>query len=381
MFKFVENAYLSMQERETEKKVELQATKQLNENLKSKLKDLEDENKELRKKFTDNEIDMITRKNDMNNLLETLQKERRAALEESQRLQICREQIDAINSYVEELKPIKEQLNFKQNVTECLHDLFIKTKLRIAESDDVLQELHDYLTQLEYDIEKTRDLQGHGLGHWQDEFLAARLREADVILEFDKLKREIATIKNELEENILIQEAYRTFHNSPESSKSKDSLSLAQHQQTLLEEEITVTHTVELQNEVDFLRHQVKKLEDQKKDCEEKIKINEETKVHLNEVRRSIWLREFETNQKTETLKEKYGKLASRISQELRKVQGNIANKDLDIAKIEEEIKGMEKLNQSMETDLKNQDSDDAVVKLERKRSELEKEIDRLKKT
>lgn len=31
-----------------------------------------------------------------------------------------------------------------------------------------------------------------------------RLREADVILEFDKIKREIATIKIELEEEILV---------------------------------------------------------------------------------------------------------------------------------------------------------------------------------
>ncbi|XP_066153991.1 ecotropic viral integration site 5 ortholog-like isoform X2 [Euwallacea fornicatus] len=381
MFKLVENAYLSMQQRETERKIELQATKQLNENLKSKLKDLEDENEELRKKFTDNEIDVITRKNDMNHLLEMLQTERRAALEESQRLQICREQIDSINSYVEELKPIKEQLNFKQSVTECLHDLLVKTKLRIAESDDVLQELHDYHSQLEYDVEKTRNLQQHGLGHWQDEFLAARLREADVILEFDKLKREIATIKNELEEKILINEVYRTFHNAPANSKSQDSLPLAQHQQALLEEEISITRTVELQNEIDFLRHQLRKLEDQQKDCERKIKVNEEIKVHLNEVRRSIWLREFETNKKTETLKEKYGKLASRMSQELERVQKNIADKDLDIAKIEEDMKEIQKLNKSMKKDLKNQECDDEVVKLEKKRSELEKEIDRLKKT
>lgn len=75
---------------------------------------------------------------------------------------------------MDELKPIKEQLDFKKNVTECLHDLLIKTKLRIAESEDVLQELHDYVTQLEYDVEKTKAIHRHGVGHWQDEFLKAR---------------------------------------------------------------------------------------------------------------------------------------------------------------------------------------------------------------
>lgn len=79
-----------------------------------------------------------------------------------------------INNLIDELRPVQEQLNFKKNVTECLHDLLVKTKLRIAESDDVLQELHDYLNQLEYDVEKTRDMHRQGIGHWQDEFLAAK---------------------------------------------------------------------------------------------------------------------------------------------------------------------------------------------------------------
>lgn len=116
MLKFVENAFLSLQEKEREKKQELevsfqysnlsknsslivchQRAKQLNSQLKTKLKTLEEENKDLREKFTKNEVDIITRKNELNNLLQTLQTERRAALEQSQRLQICREQIDSVS--------------------------------------------------------------------------------------------------------------------------------------------------------------------------------------------------------------------------------------------------------------------------------------------
>lgn len=61
---------------------------------------MEEENKELREKFTKNEVDIITRKNELNNLLQTLQTERRAALEQSQRLQICREQIDSVSFFL-----------------------------------------------------------------------------------------------------------------------------------------------------------------------------------------------------------------------------------------------------------------------------------------
>ncbi|XP_030757694.1 uncharacterized protein LOC115883470 [Sitophilus oryzae] len=166
---------------------------------------LESERDDLREKFRQNEVIIVDKKNELNNLLEELQKERRANLEQSQRLQICREQIESINQFIKELKPIKEQLDFKSNVTECLHELLVKTKLRIAESDDLLQELHDHYTALEYDVEKSKDIYYKGINQWQDEFLAARLREADVNLEFDKLKRDIATIKYDLEERRLVR--------------------------------------------------------------------------------------------------------------------------------------------------------------------------------
>lgn len=80
-------------------------------------------------------------------------------------------------------------------------------------------------------------------------------------------------------------------------------------------------------------------MEDQKHDCKTKIQSNEEMKVHINEVRRSIWLREFETNQKTENLKKSYKKLANKMSHDLGKIQSNIEEKDLAIARIEEKIK------------------------------------------
>lgn len=64
--------------------------------------------------------------------------------------------------------------------------------------------------------------------------------------------------------------------------------------------------------------------------------------MQLSEVRRSMWLREFETKQKTETLKERYAKLAEKMSQELTKIQRSIEEKDLGIARIEEKIKELQ---------------------------------------
>lgn len=55
-----------------------------------------------------------------------------------------------------------------------------------------------------------------------------------------------------------------------------------------------------------------------------------------------MWLREFETKQKTETLKERYAKLAEKMSLELSNIQHSIEEKDLGIARIEEKIKKLQ---------------------------------------
>ncbi|XP_030746509.1 structural maintenance of chromosomes protein 3-like isoform X2 [Sitophilus oryzae] len=383
MFKLVENAYMAVLEKERAERMELEKSRQINQQLKEKLMLLESERDDLREKFRQNEVIIVDKKNELNNLLEELQKERRANLEQSQRLQICREQIESINQFIKELKPIKEQLDFKSNVTECLHELLVKTKLRIAESDDLLQELHDHYTALEYDVEKSKDIYYKGINQWQDEFLAARLREADVNLEFDKLKRDIATIKYDLEERRLIREATeqmqgKTSKTNRDSLRKKDKT----HEMIIDEDERLTGIILDSLNEIDHLKHQLKKLEDQKDDCEKKIKSNEEIKQQLREVRRSIWLREFENNQKIENLREKYQKLSDQMTKELSKIQENIEEKDLAIGRIEEKIKNLEILNDSMETNMMTDNlTEDAAEKLEEERNSLENEIERLKKS
>ncbi|XP_050302258.1 ecotropic viral integration site 5 ortholog-like isoform X1 [Anthonomus grandis grandis] len=381
MLKFAENAYLSILEQKQEEKEELENARKMQEELKNRLKRLEEENKNLKEKCMENEIGILDKKNELNTLLETLQKERRATLEEYQRLQICKEQIDSLNAYIDELKPIKEQLNFKKSVTECLHDLLIKTKLRIAESDEVLQELHEYFTQLDYDIEKTREVHKRGLGHWQDEFLAARLREADIILEFDKLKREVAILKSELQEKKVIRDAKDLHKRRGKNAPSKDLSGKNDKfiEAILQEEEAVIANTVELQNEVDFLRHQLKKLEDQKQDCTNKIRSNEDVKMNLNQIRRSIWLREFQTRQKIDNLKEKYHKLSKKKSEELEKIKRNIEEKDLAIKEMEQKINYMQKQNNCEEEEQKSLSEKDLVEQLEEEKDNLEKEILQLK--
>lgn len=105
-----------------------------------------------------------------------------------------------------------------------------------------------------------------------------------------------------------------------------------------------------------------------------------------------MWLREFETKQKTETLKERYAKLAEKMSQELSNIQRSIEEKDLGVARIEEKIKKLQiqvinlvQLGQSpwcivlqnnfMEEDLKKQPEDSTEIELEEQRNALEEEV------
>ncbi|XP_060519392.1 uncharacterized protein LOC132697774 isoform X2 [Cylas formicarius] len=379
IFRIMFEVYTKAFQRQMEDRQELDGAKKLNEELKTRHKRLEDENKELKAKFNRNQIDILTKKNELNMLWTQLQRERKATMELNQRLQISREQIESISNLIDELRPIKERLTFKKNVAECLHDMLVKTKLRLAESEQTLQELHEQLTDLEYDVEKTRALHHKRVGQWQAEFLEARIREADVILEFDKLKRDVATVKHELEEKRLIREAKQSTVGTTTSVKINSKGK--KYERIIEQRERSIANTVELQNEIDHLRILARKLADQKEDCERRMRSNEETKLQLHEVRRSKWQREYETNQSVEMLREKYARLAEKMATESERVRASIEEKDLAIGEIEEKLRQLQTRVSSEEGVHKNDPDLDTIQELEDRKSVLEQEISELKKT
>lgn len=107
---------------------------------------------------------------------------------------------------ITELKPMKEKLSFKWDVVECLQQKLVETRLQNAEKEAIIAELkqceHDLKNEVELlKIDKNETLPVSKL---QEEFLAARIRDADVILEFDKLKRSLAVVKHALEEKKMV---------------------------------------------------------------------------------------------------------------------------------------------------------------------------------
>lgn len=101
---------------------------------------------------------------------------------------------------------MKEKLSFKWDVVECLQEKLVETRLQNAEKEAVISELR----QCEHDLKKEVDLlkidkrDTLPVSKLQEEFLAARIRDADVILGFDKLKRSLAVIKHDLHEKKVV---------------------------------------------------------------------------------------------------------------------------------------------------------------------------------
>lgn len=103
-----------------------------------------------------------------------------------------------------ELKPITEKLSFKWDVVDCLEKMLVGTRLDTAEQDALIEELQRREMELQFEVNAMKDLKPTSVSMWQEEFLDARIKEADVILEFDKIKRSLALIKHDIEEKKMV---------------------------------------------------------------------------------------------------------------------------------------------------------------------------------
>lgn len=103
-----------------------------------------------------------------------------------------------------ELKPISEKLTFKWNVVDCLQNLLVSTRLNTAEQEEIISELRKHENELLKDIKIMRELKPSSVSTWQEEFLDARLKEAKVNLEFEKIRRELSFLKQEIIDVIII---------------------------------------------------------------------------------------------------------------------------------------------------------------------------------
>ncbi|KAJ8966293.1 hypothetical protein NQ314_003621 [Rhamnusium bicolor] len=240
-----------------------------------------------------------------------------------------------------ELKPIKEKLLFKWDVVECLQNMLVKTGLQVAEKDAIIHNLKQWESDVEDDVKTLEKDSTTTLSHWQEAFLSTKIREADVILEFDKLKRSLASIKYDLEEKKL-----ETMHESNKEDEDffhiRFNLRDRFHEKIKLEEEESIARTVELQNEIDYLKMQIKKLEDIREDINKSVSFNEKVKVHLHEVRTSISIRSQKTNQIIDRVIEKYKKLEKKMNSDLLQIQHNIDCKNVKISQLVEEIKNLQ---------------------------------------
>lgn len=87
---------------------------------------------------------------------------------------------------------------------DCLEKMLIATRLDTAEQDALIEELQRREMELQLEISTLKDLKPSTVSMWQEEFLDARIKEADVVLEFDKIKRALSLIKHDIEEKKMV---------------------------------------------------------------------------------------------------------------------------------------------------------------------------------
>lgn len=103
-----------------------------------------------------------------------------------------------------ELKPISEKLSFKWNVVDCLEKLLVSTRLQSAEQEEIVNELKKQEKELLRDVTAMKHVKPSSVSTWQAEYLDARLKEVDVNYEFQKLKRQLALLKTDVETSLEV---------------------------------------------------------------------------------------------------------------------------------------------------------------------------------
>lgn len=173
-----------------------------------------------------------------------------------------------------ELKPISEKLTFKWNVVDCLEKLLVSTRLNTAEQEEIITELRKHESELLRDVKIMRELKPSSVSTWQEEFLDARLKEAKVNLEFEKIRRELSFLKQEILDVNIMNEHFFIFvmfyfkfkEQEMEGDGSGDFFSIKfnirdkECEKFKNQKEISETDTLELQEESDRLKIQVRNL-------------------------------------------------------------------------------------------------------------------------
>lgn len=104
-----------------------------------------------------------------------------------------------------ELKPIREKLTFKWDVVSCLEKLLVSTRLQTAEQEEIVTDLRKIEQELTKDVSMMKEIKPSSVSTWQEEFLDARLKEAEVSLQFNKLKRDIGLLKESIDKTLEVR--------------------------------------------------------------------------------------------------------------------------------------------------------------------------------
>lgn len=78
-----------------------QKARKRNEELSENCKDLEEERKLISGRLEDSQFEMVTQKNNLNSLLEQLKSQKSINMAQAQRLQICNEQLESLQSEID----------------------------------------------------------------------------------------------------------------------------------------------------------------------------------------------------------------------------------------------------------------------------------------
>ncbi|XP_024082272.1 ecotropic viral integration site 5 ortholog isoform X3 [Cimex lectularius] len=357
--------YTVMKTKEQEDMVELRRLRQENRLLRQRVELLEAESSELAHRLVRGQVSRAEEEETIFTVQRELQALRMTHLQTTHQLEIAQEEIkdllmvieqnhNSCQSSLDEITAKKEQLSQKEEMVSCLQEELFKVRLREAEKDAVIRDLHSKIQDLEQDKKTLRESTvDNSVAHLQEELIAVKLREAEANLSLKDLRQRVTELSSQWQRHL--QEHRAEPPTAPDSTPKKLGLFWESRSGDVqrLEEELMSTRLKEMEAvmELKEVRLKVMELETQIQVSSNQLKRQDEDNKRLAEA-----LETTETKLKEQTSKcrdhiHKYTDLESKMKDELMMARIRDAECSQLVAELTQKISRLELKNSELVTE------------------------------
>ncbi|XP_059093741.1 ecotropic viral integration site 5 ortholog-like isoform X1 [Tigriopus californicus] len=369
--KKLEKEYTTMKTKEKEDEIELRRLRTENRLLRQRVDLLEQESSNLADRLIQGQVTRAEVEESTFAIKRELAAVKQHDLDTNSQLDEAKDRIRKLSAIIEDPEKLssKEDISLKSEVIKqkeemihCLQDELIKERLREAENEEKIRDLHQKVADLEADMKKMRDaVPENDVASLQEELAAAKLREAEANLALKELRCKVSELSAMWQKHIKRADGEANGDSlgvmAAPSTPKKLLGSLLEGgkaaEAAKLEEELLTSRMSEVEGQADLKEQKLKvmELETQNHVIANQLKRQSDEVSRLREAMEKKAEIEGTLQQQVKEAKRKYADLEGRMKEDLMMARIRDAENTQCVAELTQKISSLEYKNQEMLTE------------------------------